>query len=105
MTKKNQKIYKYAVSWLKSIGHKPNEIITELEIDEATLKALSEDIENPSNGKEPLVKKMMTSNTTNKKNNITVMSKEASELTDSLKKNTVSTNRNTSEFIFKPNNQ
>jgi hypothetical protein len=104
MTKKNQKIYKYAVSWLKSIGHKSDEIITELEIDEATLKALSEDTENSSKTKDPLVKKMMTSNTTNKKNNITVMSKEASELTDTLQKNAVSTNRDTTSFIFKPNN-
>lgn len=106
MTKKNQKVYSYAANWLKYIGHDEKDILTKLDITKNELEQLMTEQDDTivKNKKDSTVKKLMTSNTTNKNNKITVMSKEASEITDSLK-NKTSQSRDTSSFIFKPNSK
>lgn len=105
---------KYAVCWLKHIGHHPTEISKELEI---TLKQVENILEKSINtnekniptGSEPAVQKqtmknlMINKTSSKKENSVSIMTPEASQMSDSLKSKTYP--RKIHEAIYRPNDK
>ena len=106
------KTEKYAIQWLHSQGKSPAKIVTELGLSLEDVNATIEKT-NPGGTNNSIKTKtssassksknlMITQTSAKKTNNVAIMTKEASEYNDSVKRNAKPSNPNTQKAIFKP---
>lgn len=102
----------YAINWLLSQNKTPIEISEELNLTEKQVISYIEKNNTPkadnlavkSSKVKSKSKDLMIRHTSNKKvNNVAIMTKEASEVNDELKKRFNTTSNRNSNHIFKPN--
>lgn len=102
----------YAINWLLSQNKTPIEISEELNLTEKQVISYIEknnttkadDLAVKSSKVKSKSKDLMIRHTSNKKvNNVAIMTKEASEVNDELKKRFNTTSNRNSNHIFKPN--
>ena len=108
------KAQNYAILWLNNQGHTSVDIAKELDIQESqVLNIISKNTQNavknnlqttssPASNKYKS-KDLMITDTASKTRKVAIMTKEASEINDSFKKNTTSApSRKTDKNIFRP---
>ena len=102
----------YAINWLLSQNKTPKEISDELNLTEKQIIAYIEknniskadNLATKSSKVKSKSKDLMIRHTSNKKvNNVAIMTKEASEVNDELKKKLNAGSNRNSKCIFKPN--
>lgn len=102
----------YAIQWLNSQNKSPEEIAHELKLELSNVVAILE--KNHTQQESPKLKTkksstkssslMITETSAKKSKNVAIMTKEASEYNDSIKKNMVQHNSQTQKAIFRPKN-
>lgn len=105
---------KYAICWLNHIGKHTTEISQELDISTKQIETILEKSINSNQkeiptGSEPAVQKqtmknlMINKTSSKKENSVSIMTPEASQMSDSLKSKTYP--RKIHEAIFRPNDK
>lgn len=108
---KINKIQKYAILWLNSKGYDIDSIVSETKLSKAQITNTITEQDNktiekglktktaPVNGSRS--KNLMITESSNKTRNVAIMTKEASQLNDDLKKN-ISPTSKTQKGIYRP---
>lgn len=112
---KINKVNGYAIKWLQHIEKDVDDIAGELKLDADDVRAFLEKNNSTKHDelaiksspvKKPRSKELMIRHTRDKKiNNVAIMTREASEVNDEMKKTlNQQTNDKPKDYIFKPNN-
>lgn len=115
---KTTKLHKYAILWLNSQGYSLEDISKEVKLNLDQVKrviatqAKANNDPVPTTNDEPQTtikqnsrsKNLMITDSNAKKFKVAIMTKDASMLNDELKKNT-STQKNTQDYIYRPDHE
>lgn len=95
--KKITKIQQYAILYLNTLGYESDNISKELKIEQDKVLEVLKNLTTKNNQAQNL----MITKTVTKKNNVAVMTKEASEISDAMRHKAQNTARHT-DNIFRP---
>lgn len=97
------KTKEYAIKYLLSQNKTPEEIAKELKVSISTVKSYQTE-EKTKPAKTDKTKDLMIRQTSAKKSNsVSIMTEAVSQVSDEFVKNIVSSTKNTSSYIFRPN--